>query len=53
MEVNKITIHDIARELELDSSTVSRALSNSNRVAKKTKKKYLKKQMNLGINLIY
>lgn len=48
MEVNKITIHDIARELELDSSTVSRALSNSNRVAKKTKEKVLKKANELG-----
>jgi LacI family transcriptional regulator len=48
MEINKITIHDIARELEIDSSTVSRALSNSNRVAKKTKEKVLKKANELG-----
>ncbi|MDP4680779.1 MAG: LacI family transcriptional regulator [Cyclobacteriaceae bacterium] len=33
----KTTIHDIARELQIDSSTVSRALSDSARVRQKTK----------------
>jgi LacI family transcriptional regulator len=33
----KTTIHDIARELKIDSSTVSRALSDSSRVKQKTK----------------
>ncbi|MFT7034982.1 MAG: LacI family transcriptional regulator [Cyclobacteriaceae bacterium] len=37
MKKKKITIHDIARELKIDSSTVSRALSNSSRVKQQTK----------------
>jgi len=48
MDANKITIHDIARDLEIDSSTVSRALNNSPRVAKKTKDKILKRADELG-----
>ena len=37
MKKKKATIHDIARELKIDPSTVSRALSNSSRVKQKTK----------------
>lgn len=37
MKKKKATIHDIARELKIDSSTVSRALSNSSRVKQQTK----------------
>ena len=43
-----ITIHDIAKELEIDSSTVSRALNNNPRVGKKTKEKVLKAAEDMG-----
>lgn len=43
-----ITIHDIARELKLDSSTISRALSDSPRVGVKTKERVLAKAKELG-----
>ena len=48
MEVNKVTIHDIARALGIDSSTVSRALNNSSRVTQKTKDNIIKKAEELG-----
>jgi LacI family transcriptional regulator len=48
MKSNKITIHDIASILKIDSSTISRALNNSPRVAEKTKKKILAKADELG-----
>ncbi|PJJ08396.1 LacI family transcriptional regulator [Flavobacterium sp. 1] len=48
MENSKITIHDIARELNIDSSTVSRALSNNPRVTQKTKDKVNAKALELG-----
>lgn len=48
MEINKVTIHDIARILNINSSTVSRALNNSDKVAQKTKDKILAKAMELG-----
>ena len=48
MENSKVTIHDIADILGIDSSTVSRALNNSPRVAKKTKTKILTKAKELG-----
>lgn len=48
METIKITIHDIARALSIDSSTVSRALNNSPRVTQKTKKRILDKAGELG-----
>ncbi len=48
MESNKVTIHDIARILKIDSSTVSRALNNSDRVTQKTKDKILAKAQELG-----
>lgn len=48
MRKSKITIHDISRELGIDSSTVSRALNNSPRVTDKTKEKILKKAKELG-----
>ena len=41
--MNKITIHDLARELGIDSSTVSRALNGSSRGAQKTKEKIVAK----------
>lgn len=43
-----ITIHDIAKELKLDSSTVSRALSNNPRVGERTKLRIIKKANELG-----
>ena len=43
-----ITIHDLARELSLDSSTISRALSDSPRVGSKTKERVLLKAKELG-----
>lgn len=48
MDVDKITIHDIAKILNIDSSTVSRALNNSPRVTEKTKKRILDKANELG-----
>jgi LacI family transcriptional regulator len=48
MENGKITIHDIAKELNIDSSTVSRALSNNPRVKQKTKDRVLEKANELG-----
>lgn len=43
-----ITIHDIAEELGLSSSTVSRALNNKGRVSAKTQQKILKVATKLG-----
>lgn len=48
MEVNKVTIHDIARALNINSSTVSRALNDSPRVTKKTKEKILDTAKEMG-----
>lgn len=44
----KVTIHDLARELNIDSSTVSRALSDSPRVKQKTKELVQKKAQEMG-----
>lgn len=46
--MKKITIHEIAKILKIDSSTVSRALQDSNRVSPKTKKRVLEKAKELG-----
>lgn len=48
MKNKKATIHDIARILNIDSSTVSRALNNSSRVTPKTKEKVLAVAQELG-----
>jgi len=48
MENNKITIHDIAKKLNINSSTVSRALNNSPRVTQKTKDKILAAANEMG-----
>ena len=48
MDNNEITIHDLAEILGINSSTVSRALNNSSRVAQKTKDKVLEKANELG-----
>lgn len=48
MTGNKITIHDISKALNIDSSTVSRALNNSPRVSVKTREKIQKKANELG-----
>lgn len=48
MDNNEVTIHDIAEILGINSSTVSRALNNSSRVAQKTKDKVLEKANELG-----
>ncbi|PCH73444.1 MAG: LacI family transcriptional regulator [Flavobacteriaceae bacterium] len=48
MKNNNVTIHDISRALGIDSSTVSRALNNSDRVSKKTKEKIVEKAAELG-----
>lgn len=47
-KAEQITIHDIARALEIDSSTVSRALNDSPRVSTKTKKRIIDKANELG-----
>ncbi len=48
MSTDRITIHDIAKILNIDSSTVSRALNNSPRVTEKTKNRILAKASELG-----
>lgn len=48
MEINKVTIHDIAKALNINSSTVSRALNDSPRVTKKTKDKILRTAQKMG-----
>jgi len=48
MQNNKVTIHDIAKALNLDSSTVSRALNDSPRVIQKTKDIVLAKAAEMG-----
>ncbi|WP_303315304.1 LacI family DNA-binding transcriptional regulator [Flavivirga abyssicola] len=48
MGKGKATIHDISNALGIDSSTVSRALNDSPRVSKKTKKRILDKANELG-----
>ncbi|WP_430907548.1 LacI family DNA-binding transcriptional regulator [Maribacter sp. 2-571] len=48
MKNGKPTIHEIARELNLDSSTVSRALNNSDRVTKKTIDRVTRKAEEMG-----
>lgn len=48
MDAGKVTIHDIAKILKIDSSTVSRALNDSPRVTQKTKDKILAKAEELG-----
>ncbi|MGS2762581.1 LacI family DNA-binding transcriptional regulator [Sinomicrobium sp. M5D2P9] len=48
MKKGKPTIHEIARVLNINSSTVSRALNNSNRVTQKTKEKVWAKAEELG-----
>ncbi|MCG9791745.1 LacI family DNA-binding transcriptional regulator [Flavobacterium algicola] len=48
MKNNNVTIHDISKALEIDSSTVSRALNNSPRVSQKTKDKIISKANELG-----
>ena len=45
---NQPTIHDIAKALSIDSSTVSRALNNSPRVTQQTKDKIIAKAKELG-----
>ncbi|MEP2023476.1 MAG: LacI family DNA-binding transcriptional regulator [Reichenbachiella sp.] len=45
---NKITIHDLARILKKDSSTISRALADSPRVTKKTRDLIQAKAKELG-----
>src|SRR5680860_126925 len=46
--MKKTTIHQIAKALGIDSSTVSRALNDSDRVTAKTKKGILDKAQELG-----
>ena len=45
---NKITIHDIARELKLTPGTVSRALNGSGRISAETKRRVKEKAAELG-----
>jgi LacI family transcriptional regulator len=48
MQNNNITIHDLAKALNIDASTVSRALNDSPRVTQLTKTKILAKANELG-----
>lgn len=45
---NAITIHDIAKELKISASTVSRALNDNPRISEKTKDKIKKMARELG-----
>ncbi|MPQ47230.1 substrate-binding domain-containing protein [Marinifilum sp. N1E240] len=45
---NNITIHDIAKALNISGSTVSRALNNNTRISEKTKKAVRDKAKELG-----
>lgn len=45
---SSITIHDIARELGISASTVSRALNNNPRISKATKEKIKAKALEMG-----
>lgn len=51
MAKSSITINDIARELKVAPSTVSRALNNSNKISNSTKRKIVEKAEELGYNL--
>ncbi|WP_291862664.1 LacI family DNA-binding transcriptional regulator [Marinilabilia sp.] len=51
MAKSSITINDIARELKVAPSTVSRALNNSNKISNATKRKIVEKAEELGYNL--
>lgn len=51
MAKSSITINDIARELKVAPSTVSRALNNSRKISEATKKKIVEKAEELGYNL--
>lgn len=48
MQISKVTIYDIARALNINSSTVSRALNDSPRVTQKTKEKIQEKAKEMG-----
>jgi LacI family transcriptional regulator len=48
MAERKVTIHDIARELNLTASTVSRALNNHPKISTETKKLIIKKAKDLN-----
>lgn len=48
MENKEVTIHDIAKILNINSSTVSRALNNSPKVTQKTKDRITAKAIELG-----
>lgn len=51
MSKTTITINDIARELDVAPSTVSRALNNSSKISEKTKKLIHEKAAELGYDL--
>ncbi|HSV76419.1 MAG TPA: LacI family DNA-binding transcriptional regulator [Bacteroidales bacterium] len=51
MEKNSTTINDIARELRIAPSTVSRALNHSPKISDETKKRVLDKANELGYDL--
>jgi LacI family transcriptional regulator len=44
----EITIHDIAKELNVSASTVSRALNNNSRISKKTRERIKSKAVEMG-----
>ena len=46
--MKNVTIHEIARALNVNSSTVSRALNDSDRVTAKTKRRVLEKAKEMG-----
>ena len=48
MKTEKITIHDIARELKIAASTVSRALNNHPKISRATKEKVFLAAEKLG-----
>ena len=54
MKSSQVTIHDIARMLNISASTVSRALSNNPRISKKTREKVanLAEKLNYQPNIV-
>ncbi|GAO29830.1 LacI family DNA-binding transcriptional regulator [Geofilum rubicundum] len=54
MPASNVTINDIARELKVAPSTISRALNNKSQISEKTKKMVRQKAAELGydINLV-
>ena len=49
----KVTIQDIANELQLSRNTVSKAINNTGVLADATREKILRKAAEMGLSLIH